>query len=83
MSFCSLTKGFTPKISKLCLCHNKSAFFKIFYVSAIGQMYQLLFCLTGSQKKKLKKRRRRKRMCVCVLDREGSRVFASGAPVVA
>ena len=32
VSFCCLTKGITPKICRLCLCHNKSAFFWIFYV---------------------------------------------------
>ena len=30
MSFCSLTKGITLKICRLCLCHNKKVFFEPF-----------------------------------------------------
>ena len=54
--------------------------------SVIGQ-YQLLFCLTNAQKKKKKKSTERERECVClcvslcILDREGSRMFASRALV--
>ena len=66
-------------------------------ISAVTQMYQLLFCLTSSQQKETGKKKITVRGCVwhvfahvcvcvwtcaCVLDREGSWAFASTAVVV-